>query len=213
MTYYTASSSETLDSALTSTPPKEGDILLPSVTFTHITPDPGVTYVLNTIYIYSESNGYFEPEEKADGKVGGWSITSTEIKSTNNSIILDNQNETITIGSGAGQVILDGAATGTEAVINHAEFQLKADGSAVFSGDLEAASGTFGSVFIDGDGSLTIDKIIIDNSGIKATVVVEIDEVAQSVVKFNLDSTTGLLTATDANITGTITATSGDVAG
>jgi hypothetical protein len=33
------------------------------------------------------------------------------------------------------------------------------------------------------------------------------------VVKFNLDSSTGLLTATDANITGTITATSGSFTG
>ena len=80
-----------------------------------------------------------------------------------------------------------------------------------FSGDLEAAGGTFGSVFIDPEGSLTIDKITIDNSGIKASVMEGSPSV--EVIKFNLDSLTGLLTATDADITGSITATSGDIAG
>lgn len=212
MTYYTATSSATLDSALTSTTPKEGDILLPSATFTHTTPNPNVTYVLNTVYVYNGT--IFEPEEKADGKVGGWSITSTQIKSTNDSIILDNQNETITIGSGAGQVILDGAATGTEAVINHAEFQLKADGSAVFSGDLEAASGSFGNTTINGSSTLTIGTYVENTSG-----DIKIDNTngivardSSNEVKFSL-STDGELNATNATITGAITATSGSFTG
>jgi hypothetical protein len=139
------------------------------------------------------------------------------------------------------KLTLDGTATSSNPMINSDNFKLNYDGSAVlgklnigsngsiessdnsfsisetgaatFAGTLSAPNGSFGSVFIEENGSLTIDKIVIDNSGIKATVVVEVDEVAQSVVKFNLDSTTGLLTAVDADITGTITATSGSFTG
>jgi hypothetical protein len=71
MTYYTASSSATLNSALDATAPKDGDILVPSVDFTHTTPSPNVSYKANTIYKYDESLGIFVPEEKKDGSVGG----------------------------------------------------------------------------------------------------------------------------------------------
>lgn len=179
MTYFTASSSGSLDSALASTPPKDGDILTPSATFTHTTPTPNVTYILNTVYIYSESDGYFKPEEKADGSVGGWTITSDQIKSNNNKIILDNSTTKITVGSNSGTVTLDGAATGTQPVLNHSKFQLKADGSAsfsgglsaatgTFSGDLQAAGGTFSNVSIENNGGLSINQSDVgyDNAGI-----------------------------------------------
>jgi hypothetical protein len=191
MTYYTASSSATLNSALDATAPKDGDILVPSIDFTHTTPSPNVSYKANTIYKYDEILGIFVPEEKKDGSVGGWTINATTIQSNNGEIVLDNNNSKITIGFGDGQVVLDGAATGEEPVIAHENFELRANGDAIFSGDLLAAKGSFGVVEVDPAGSITVGNIVISNSGIIAT-----SGVAPNPETFNLNATNGDLTIT-----------------
>lgn len=103
MTFFTAGTSAQLDSALDpltgGTVPKDGDILIPSADFTHTTPDPDVAYKADTIYKYSQSAGVFEPEEKKDGSVGGWTINATTIESNNDRIVLDAANNKINVGN------------------------------------------------------------------------------------------------------------------
>ena len=153
MTYFTASTLAQVTALSDGTEPdaQEGDILIPSADITDEQAEPTTLYFKDTVYTYtliSTEPDVFEwlPEEKKAGTVGGWTITSTQIKSNDETIILDNTNSTISIGEGTGIVILDGAAENSEPVVDHAKFKLNADGSAAFSGDLSAASGTFGTV-------------------------------------------------------------------
>ena len=45
--------------------------------------------------------------------------------------------------NGAGTFVIDLDASGTEPLIDHPNFEVRADGTAIFSGDLSAAGGTF----------------------------------------------------------------------
>jgi hypothetical protein len=129
------------------------------------------------------------------GEIGGWTIDSDAIytgtKTASGSFTDPEDFASITLGS-------DGH-------ISSKQFRIDTDGTAVFGGSLSAASGSFGYVTIDAEGKIELGNIKINNSGINATVDEE--------VMFNLNATTGVLTANDVNLSGTITASGGAIGG
>jgi hypothetical protein len=150
------------------------------------------------------------------GNIGGWAIGENSLSSGD--ITLSSVEDAAQISIGENIVLNnDGSATigvleiGLDGSVSTETFEIDDEGNATFSGALQAATGSFGAVTIDNDGSLTLGNITIDNSGINATV--SEGDPAVEVVKFNLDSTTGLLTAVDADITGAITSSSGTIGG
>jgi hypothetical protein len=165
------------------------------------------------------TSGSFTGSITADsGSIGGWTIGADTLTAGNITLDSTTDQEKISIGTNIelntdGSAKLGAITISSDGSISSEDnsFTIGSDGSATFAGELSAATGSFGAVTIDNAGSLTLANITIDNSGINATVT-EGDPAAQ-VVKFNLDSTTGLLTAVDANITGAITATSGSFTG
>jgi hypothetical protein len=148
------------------------------------------------------------------GTIGGWEIGANTL--TGGNIILDSttDEEKISIGTNIelntdGSAVLGSIEIGSDGSISSTDgsFVIDEDGAAAFAGTLTAPSGSFGAVTIDAAGSITIGNITIDNTdGIVAK-----DEADD--IKFSLNPTTGLLTATDADITGSITAEEGTIAG
>ena len=97
------------------------------------------------------------------GGIAGWEIDSNNITSETNKVQLQKEGKILVGGStvdGNGDVnnatlIIDGTATGESPVLDHANFELRADGSAIFSGALIAATGSFtGSIAIGTENSI-----------------------------------------------------------
>ena len=245
MTYYTASSSATLDSALSLTIPKDGDILIPSVTFIHETPDPELTYVLNTVYVYSELDGYFKPEEKADGSIAGWTINATDIKANNDRMVLHSDSNNngvapyISIAQSSigyeNEGIFLGRVLHSEdpdvyypklSLVNSEETNyLKWTGLELqVKGNVDATSGTIGGFTIANDrikaGTLTGVNVGIGPNmatGVSFYAGAAITSPATEPTNDEINAApfrvtnTGALTATSADITGAIKASSGEI--
>lgn len=124
------------------------------------------------------------------GGIGAWNFDADAIYTGTKT---ENEEFTITPGH---------ITFGSDGHISSNQFRIDADGSAIFKGSLEAASGSFGSVTIDAAGSLTIGNTIIDNNGINAKN--ESDE-----TNFSVDPETGEITSIAGQIAGwTISSTS-----
>lgn len=81
------------------------------------------------------------------GTIGGWSIGSTDFRSSNyvagsQGVRLASSGE-VEIRSADGQRVFNLQATGAEPVLKVPGFEARADGTATFSGALQAASGSF----------------------------------------------------------------------
>jgi hypothetical protein len=145
------------------------------------------------------------------GGIAGWEIDSNNITSETNKVQLQKEGKILVGGStvdGNGDVnnatlIIDGTATGSSPVLDHANFELRADGSAIFSGALSAASGSFGDTTINSSSTLTIGTY---SSGVSGDI--KISNTNGIVARDSSNTTTFSV-----NTSGNLTATSGTVGG
>ncbi len=148
-----------------------------------------------------------------DGKGGiaGWEIDSNNITSETNAVQLQKEGKILVGGSTVdingdvnnATLIIDGTASGSSPVLDHANFELRANGDAIFSGALSAATGSFGDTTINGSSTLTIGTY---SSGVSGDI--KISNTNGIVARDSLNTTTFSV-----NTSGNLTATSGTVGG
>jgi hypothetical protein len=113
------------------------------------------------------------------GGIAGWEIDSNNITSETNKVQLQKEGKILVGGSTVdvngdvnnATLIIDGTATGASPVLDHANFELRADGSAIFSGALQAASGSFSGQITANSGSIagfTIENTVLTAGSLSA---------------------------------------------
>lgn len=162
------------------------------------------------VRILSNGNAYFNGEITAiSGSIGGWTIAAGNLSSGN--LFLDAGNTRIQCGNSASNYvrITPSGIVGVSGSLG-TTFDLPSDGSAptFSSGTIKECVYeiyTSGIIRTSANPAST-GGVLINNTGIKGYS-------STPELKFHLDATTGLLTATGVTISGAITATSGTIGG